>query len=47
MKVCNENLYLRIRQYKGKAIPLQAWRIPEDSRSLSFLDFTTNSTWRW
>jgi len=26
---------------KGKAIPLQAWTCPEDSRSLRFPDFKT------
>jgi len=32
---------------KGKAIPLQAWTGPEDSRRLRFPDFKTFSTWRW
>jgi len=32
---------------KGKAIPLQAWRGPECSRSLRLPDFKTISTWRW
>jgi len=29
---------------KGKAIPLQAWRIPEGSRRLRLPDFKTIST---
>jgi hypothetical protein len=33
--------------YRGKAIPLQAWTGPEDSRRLRFPDFKTVSTWRW
>jgi hypothetical protein len=32
---------------KGKAIPLQAWRGPEDSRRLRLPDFKTIGTWRW
>ena len=31
-------------QYKGKAIPLQAWTCPEGSRKLRLPDFKTNST---
>jgi len=31
---------------KGKAIPLQAWTGPEDSRRLRLLDFKTIGTWR-
>jgi len=31
---------------KGKAIPLQAWTSPEDSRSLRLPDFKTVGTWR-
>jgi len=32
---------------KGKAIPLQAWTGPEDSRRLRFPHFKTIGTWRW
>jgi len=32
---------------KSKAIPLQAWIGPEDSRSLRLPDFKTFGTWRW
>ena len=28
---------------KGKAVPLQAWRGPEDSRNLRFPDFMTTA----
>ena len=28
---------------KGKAVPLQAWSGPEDSRKLSFPDFVTTA----
>ena len=28
---------------KGKAVPLQAWRCPEGSRKLRFLDFVTTA----
>jgi hypothetical protein len=31
-------------QHKGKAIPLQAWESPEDSRSLRLPDFKTIGT---
>jgi hypothetical protein len=30
--------------YEGKAIPLQAWTDPEDSRRLTFPDFKTIGT---
>jgi len=36
-----------IPQVKGKAIPLQAWAVPEGSRRLRLPDFQTISTWRW
>jgi len=29
--------------YKGKAVPLQAWTSPEGSRKLKFLDFVTTA----
>jgi len=29
--------------YKGKSVPLQAWRCPEGSRKLSFPDFATTA----
>jgi hypothetical protein len=32
---------------KGKAIPLQAWTGPEDSRRLRLPDFKTIGTLRW
>jgi len=32
---------------KGKAIPLQVWTDPEDSRRLRLPDFKTIGTWRW
>jgi len=32
---------------KDKAIPLQAWTGPEDSRSLSLPDFKTIGIQRW
>ena len=32
---------------KGKAIPLQAWRGPEGSRTLILSDFKTIGTCRW
>jgi len=28
-------------KYKGKAVPLQAWSAPEDSRKLRFPDYVT------
>jgi len=28
---------------KGKAVPLQAWSVPEGSRNLRFPDFTTTA----
>jgi hypothetical protein len=31
----------------GKAIPLQAWTGPEDSRRLRFPDSKIIGTWRW
>jgi len=31
---------------KGKAIPLQAWTCPEESRKLRLPDFKTIGTWR-
>jgi len=31
----------------GKAMHLQAWRGPDDSRSLRLLDFTTIDTGKW
>jgi len=31
----------------GKAISLQAWAVPEDSRRLRPPDFKTVGTWRW
>ena len=34
-------------QWKGKAIPLQAWTGPEGSRRLRFPDFKTIGTWKW
>jgi len=30
-------------EVKGKAVPLQAWSGPEDSRKLNFPDFTTTA----
>jgi hypothetical protein len=38
----NRNIYIYI--YKGKAIPLPAWRGPEDSRRLRLPDFKTIGT---
>jgi hypothetical protein len=32
---------------KGKAIPVQVWAGPEDSRRLRLPDFKTIGTWRW
>jgi len=32
---------------KGKAIPLQVWTGPEDSRRLRLPDFMTIGTWKW
>jgi hypothetical protein len=40
--VSNDNLYLK--QSKGKAIPLQAWRGPEVSKRLWLPDFKTIGT---
>jgi len=34
-------------QYKGKAIPKQAWTGPEGSRKLRLPDFKTVDTGRW
>jgi len=31
------------KQLKGKAVPLQAWTGPEDSRKLRFPDFVTTA----
>ena len=31
----------------GKAIPLQAWTVPEGSSRLRFPDFKTVGTWKW
>jgi hypothetical protein len=36
-----------INTVKGKAIPLQAWTGPEDSRRLRLPDFKTIGAWRW
>jgi len=36
-----------IYNYKGKAIPLQAWTGPKGSRRLRIPDFKTIGTWRW
>jgi len=36
-----------ISRIKSKAIPLQAWTVPEDSRNLRLSDFKTIGTWRW
>jgi hypothetical protein len=38
---------LPIKKDKGKAIPLQAWTGPEDSRRLRLPDFKTISTGKW
>ena len=38
---------LRTAKVKGKAIPLQAWTGPEDSRRLRLPDFKTIGTWMW
>jgi len=35
------------RPLKGKAIPIQAWTVPEGSRRLRLLDFKTIGTCRW
>ena len=35
--------YIRNSTYKCKAVPLQAWSGPEDSRKLSFPDFMTTA----
>jgi len=32
---------------KGKAIPLQAWTGPKDSRRMRIPDFKTIGTWMW
>jgi len=32
---------------EGKAIPVQGWTGPEDSRTLRFRHFITVGTWRW
>jgi hypothetical protein len=37
-------LLLLLLLLKGKAIPLQAWSVPEGSRSLSLPDFKTIGT---
>jgi len=37
----------KLKQCKGKAIPLQTWAGPEASRRLRLPDFKTISTWRW
>jgi len=34
---------IRLRKGKGKAVPLQAWNGPEDSRKLRFPDFMTTA----
>jgi len=33
--------------FQGKAIPLQAWAVPEGSRRLSLPDYKTIGTWKW
>jgi hypothetical protein len=37
----------KIKEGKGKAIPLQAWTGPEGSRKLSSPDFKTKGILRW
>jgi hypothetical protein len=37
-------MYKNIKTVKGKAIPLQAWTDPEDSRRLRIPDFKTIGT---
>jgi hypothetical protein len=36
-----------IQSVKGKAVPLQFWTDPEDSRGLRLSDFKTIGTLRW
>jgi len=45
----NEPYYFRFVYYsvKGKAIPLQAWTDPKDSRSFRLQDFKTIGLGRW
>jgi hypothetical protein len=38
---------VKILVVKGKAIPLQAWTGPEDSRRLKLPDFKIVGTWSW
>jgi len=38
---------MNIGKSKGKALPLQAWTGPEDSRRLRLPDFKTISTLSW
>jgi hypothetical protein len=40
----DRHIYIYIYIYKGKAIPLQAWAGPEDSRRLRLPDFKTIGT---
>ena len=35
--------FLQWELYKGKAVPLQAWSVPEGSRKLRFPDFMTTT----
>jgi len=41
------HLQANIVKKKGKAIPLQAWTGPANSRRLRLPDFKTVGTWRW
>ena len=36
-------ILVRLRDSKGKSVPLQAWRGPEGSRKLRFPDFMTTA----
>jgi len=41
-KYINIYIYIYI-PYKGKAVPLQAWRVPEGSRKLRFPDLMSTA----
>jgi hypothetical protein len=46
-RFCGELIWTRLLKVKGKAIPLQAWTGPEDSRKLRLPDLKIIGARRW